>query len=793
MPPPLQGQLVPNNRGPLDPECGVRVLSQLHLKTPPPSPSKATNWIGTTREGTGDQGNPYSTRERSNTACQTRRSRLLQQPLHCAEEGWWVSSSDKSQSSELSPQHPTFQDGGDSEFEGHPDKSRLHGQTGPTGCVPECSHAQEHVQISEVLLGGGRLRVFVPPIRSRPGTHGFYKAFETSSVLSQTTGNTDLGVFGRYTLNGTISERSRDPRPDDNSVAWLPGVCPEHEEMPDHSQSNDGVPGFSSRLTEHDSISPRNQSVEDQERMQAHEKPVSRDREAVSSLNRSPDVLLASNLSGTPTLPGTTASQEPGLGSGGYIIRQEDSYVKGCTAGSSLVDSTAVFTNGQTDSQSTTRHGPRNRCVNERMGSEPPQGRNFDRGLLVSKGSYPSHQLARTERGISSSTVLRKQPQQHSHPTEDGQPGGSYICEQEGGNKVEGPLRLSTEAMGLVHQTFDHSGSTSLARTSEHNCRLREPPPDRLKRLESGSSSVQSDHQAAGEVQYRFVHQLPEHQTGPILQLETRPQIPGSGCSGPAMGGSQPIPVSSFLSDRSLFTKVEARRCSSCPPGGTSMATTGMVPCSPGDVNGCSKDTSPRPVTGDRPRGKSTPPTGAREAKAGGLAYIRQSLEKQGISEQGAELYCASWRLSTTRAYTSCWQRWIDWCGTRSTDPSKAPVGQIVAFLTDLFKEGKEHSTINSYRSAISAMHSAQIGLDPTLNRFMQGLFNSRPSKPKYTCIWDVDTVLGFMKTMPPLQELSLTKLSWKLVTLLALSNADRASDLQLLDINYLHIFGKRC
>ena len=239
----------------------------------------------------------------------------------------------------------------------------------------------------------------------------FYKAFETSSVLSQTTGNTDLGVFGRYAPNSTISEQSRDPRPDDNSVAPWPGVRLECEEMPDHFQSNDGVPGLSSRLTEHDSISPRNQSVEDQERMQVHEKPVSRDKEAISSPSRSPEVLFASNPSGTPTLPGTTASQEPGLGSGGYIIRQEDPYVKECTAGSSLVESTAIFTNGYTDSQPTTRHGPRKRCVNEEMGSEPPQaGRNFDRGSLVSKGSYPSHQPARTERGISGSTVLRKEP-----------------------------------------------------------------------------------------------------------------------------------------------------------------------------------------------------------------------------------------------------------------------------------------------------------------------------------------------------------------------------------------------
>ena len=192
--------------------------------------------------------------------------------------------------------------------------SRLHGQIGPTGCVPECSHVQGHVQISEDLLGGERLRVFGPPIQSRSSTYGFYK---TNSILPQTTGNKDLGVFGRYAANGTISERSRDLRPDNNSVAPLSGVHPECGKMPDHFQSNDGVPGFSSRLTEHDSISSRIQSIEDQERMQAHEKPVSGDREAISSPNTSPDILLASNPSGTPTLTGTTASKEPGLGTGG--------------------------------------------------------------------------------------------------------------------------------------------------------------------------------------------------------------------------------------------------------------------------------------------------------------------------------------------------------------------------------------------------------------------------------------------------------------------------------------------
>ena len=127
--------------------------------------------------------------------------------------------------------------------------------------------------------------------------------------------------------------------------------------------------------------------------------------------------------------------------------------------------------------------------------------------------------------------------------------------------------------MGLVHQRSITMEARHLPGRLNTTADYK-PPPDRLERLESGSSSVQSDHQAAGEVQYRFVRQLPEHQTGPILQLETKPQIPGSGCSGPAMGGSQHITVYSFLSDRSLFTRVEVRRCSSCPPGGTSLATT---------------------------------------------------------------------------------------------------------------------------------------------------------------------------------------------------------------------------
>ena len=67
----------------------------------------------------------------------------------------------------------------------------------------------------------------------------------------------------------------------------------------------------------------------------------------------------------------------------------------------------------------------------------------------------------------------------------------------------------------------------------------------------------------------------------------------------------------------------------------------------------------------------------------------------------------------------------------------------------------------------------------------MQGIYNSRPPQPRYSFVWDVRIVVRHIETMPPSEKLPLKELSWKLVTLLAITNADRASDLKLLDLNF--------
>ncbi|KAK3108808.1 hypothetical protein FSP39_016198 [Pinctada imbricata] len=70
----------------------------------------------------------------------------------------------------------------------------------------------------------------------------------------------------------------------------------------------------------------------------------------------------------------------------------------------------------------------------------------------------------------------------------------------------------------------------------------------------------------------------------------------------------------------------------------------------------------------------------------------------------------------------------------------------------------------------------------------MGGIFNERPTKPRYTCTWDVDTVLRFLNSNEDNEKLSLKDLTLKVTMLIALSTACRSSEVSRLDMNYMVI-----
>ena len=69
----------------------------------------------------------------------------------------------------------------------------------------------------------------------------------------------------------------------------------------------------------------------------------------------------------------------------------------------------------------------------------------------------------------------------------------------------------------------------------------------------------------------------------------------------------------------------------------------------------------------------------------------------------------------------------------------------------------------------------------------LAGTFNSRPPQPQYCFIWNVQTVIEFIrKEWGRNQELSDKFLTYKLTMLLALTSASRALGLQHLNIRFM-------
>ena len=79
-----------------------------------------------------------------------------------------------------------------------------------------------------------------------------------------------------------------------------------------------------------------------------------------------------------------------------------------------------------------------------------------------------------------------------------------------------------------------------------------------------------------------------------------------------------------------------------------------------------------------------------------------------------------------------------------------------------------------------------QVGKHPLISRTMKGAFHLRPPQLRYNGRWDVSKVLQLLKSKGDIAAFSLKDLTFRLVMLLALANADRASDLWALDVKFL-------
>ena len=151
---------------------------------------------------------------------------------------------------------------------------------------------------------------------------------------------------------------------------------------------------------------------------------------------------------------------------------------------------------------------------------------------------------------------------------------------------------------------------------------------------------------------------------------------------------------------------------------------------------------------------------------------------------------CASWRESTKRQYRVYLNRWEKFARDKGINMYCAKVEYVLDFLRELFYGSHlSYSAVNTARSALASFMTLRdsvhtIGSHPLISRFMKGVFNLHPPVPRYRHIWDVKTVLDYLRRLSPAGRLSLKDLTQKLAMLVALVSAQRIQTFHLIHLD---------
>ena len=179
-----------------------------------------------------------------------------------------------------------------------------------------------------------------------------------------------------------------------------------------------------------------------------------------------------------------------------------------------------------------------------------------------------------------------------------------------------------------------------------------------------------------------------------------------------------------------------------------------------------------------------------------GLPCVRKSLEETGISEQATTIMLKAWRQGTEKQYDTYLKEWVLYCNSTGCDLLSAPLYVGINYLADL--AGRVgYSAVNTARSALSSVitlrDGSSFGKHPMVKRLLKGVFEDKPSLPRYGKTWDLNVLLCFLRTLPEYDKISLKELTYKLVVLIAILSGQRCQTIHALSMHRgkLYVFGR--
>ena len=437
---------------------------------------------------------------------------------------------------------------------------------------------------------------------------------------------------------------------------------------------------------------------------------------------------------------------------------------------------------GQTDQVTAARQNYGHRRFQNGMGGE--SGVRAGQGSMVGVRSGQPYQLARNEGCLARPPRVQGQlDATHSVVTDRQQDSGSLSSERRG-DEIRPVISTGERHSSLVSRSENNSDSCIREGDGQHDSRrpiteqgdtVVPQSEDRQQSVRALWSSTDRSVCVSPDISATQVHDTGQSRPSRVRsgrpESEVEPQVcvrlsspdPGPGSPQQVGGdGDEDDPAGAVLERRALAGHTAG------PADGHAAA--------PGPGHG-------RPDQ----RHDGIPGPGPAGPAANSMAAMRQAA---GIDLQDDVLAVLedSWRASTRRQYQSVWKQWCQWCGDQLLDPTSISVGKLLDYLHHIKSLGRAWRTIGVHRSALSSIlepgKESPVGQHRLVCRFVKGVFNQNPPEPRISPTWDLAKVLSVVAKWIPAAEIPLPLLTRKLVFLLAVCTAKRASDIMLFSLD---------
>ena len=737
-------------------------------------------------ETSSTKGNRRDAEKESDSSSDTRIRTISKLNLYSPKESRRLSSCNKPKETELLCGIRTFQNGGTFSFERSLRERQFSLQTGSFGCLLFSTSSQGLTEICKISMGGETIPISLPVFWSFISTKDFHKAYENPNITPPQIEYCANSVSGRHPFDCTNGEGNANCKGYIDFFVTKSGVSDQCEKISTSTLSQTRIPRGDCGYEGDDLISSTGESLKNSRTMSTY--AFKRPGYSQGDFTTTGETMLFSNCSTsrTPSLQVNSKATDPRI----FDIqkfRKESSLVKGSEGRTAMVDSQPPFKQRKVTIDLKTPNADNIRCFNERLGGFLPGTQN--RGALVKLGSKRTYQCTRVKSSnVCNNDIHKNVSGSKVDPFADGQHSSSFIYKKDGGYPQQSSFKFGQGHLGLLDKKWDHDYCRIFTGDTQCGGRPTIPVSFKLKRMETKPPNLQKSLLCSVDTQHRPLCIKNVKSSSNLPVLETGSVQQRGRCLPTVVEKPKRLCISPILSHRESLEKSSDGHGHNNSDN-TSLAKSSLVP--KGSSNEYKKSNfdsqSRKPIIeSGRPK---TPSCDKQNTSVSGLGSFREKLSSEGLSEQAISLISDSRRKGTIRHYESSWGKWYSWCSERSLDPFRCDINSVIEFLTDLFQKGLEYNTICGYRSAISAYHepmgSFKVGEHPHVSKLMTGIFNNRPTKPRYTFIWDVETVEKFLDTLDS-NKLELKLLTYKLTMLLALAESCRAHEICLLNIDYL-------